>query len=610
MNFFEKFINSISHVSNTPKLFGMFHMISIAILFISTIIVCLLLKNCKPKTLKIFTCISWIILILIETCKQLIFTFSNNNGSAVWNYSWNSFPFQLSIMTIYLLPFIIFLKDGKVRDSIFSFLTFFCLITNVANIFYPKNIFTSNITLNILSMLQNGISVLLKVLFAVYNRKKLGIKYFLSGLIVYTCTLAIAITLNFTFPLFIKDDIFNMFYISYKFNPTFLPYPALLIVYLVAMISSAFLLFVAIYALAHLLNKERLKRANKTKLITSTVFVFVEIALLISTLHFSSAITTYLNFACIVIACILPFVFIYPNKNIFLINISLLLTTAAIISFTLLKPVNYLLGMILLVSVQVAFFVYLLIISKSKANIISNIITRLVLTTGLIIAGIIIFPNKINILNMLSIVSFANLFSNLVFSYIAGKKLIGFSVALSLLTICNTIYAVQDITNLYIRFKFVKITFTSYDIAWLLFVISQIILAITLIYSKKSHTIAEASSLAKIDFLDSVKSELSLNTSNTTIINTNTPNIKIKKKNNGKTTTEINVETNNIPVSVKSETKKKTKAKQSDNKSTPAEKNSKNKTSKTAKSQEDIETEKHKEIIKNKIKKFNTFKID
>ena len=83
--------------------------------------------------------------------------------------------------------------------------------------------------------------------------------------------------------------------------------------------------------------------------------------------------------------------------------------------------------------------------------------------------------------------------------------------------------------NLY--FKFVKITFTSYDIAWLLFVISQIILAITLIYSKKSHTIAEASSLAKIDFLDSVKTELSLNTSNTTIINTNTPNIKIKKKN-------------------------------------------------------------------------------
>ena len=203
-------------------------------------------------------------------------------------------------------------------------------------------------------------------------------------------------------------------------------------------------------------------------------------------------------------------------------------------------------------------------------------------------------------------------FVNTAFAFAGGKNSVAFAIGLTIFTICNTIYILQDITSTYLIFNIQNISFTSFDIAWLLFVTAQIILATFVIYSKKSPPVYDASSLANIDFLDSVKNEFNANKGNTTIINTSSPSVKITKKTNGKTTNEINITTNNIPVEIKKENsnQKKTKTNQSKEKPLIKTKEKKSKISDTESLKNDIETEKRKTAIKNKIRKFDTFRND
>ena len=570
MNTFEKIIHAFQGTMKTPTNYSLFHLIAVATVIVSTIAVCLLMKNAKQKAFRIFVFVCWFVILLLEVYKQLVFSFELVDGKPVWDYQWYAFPFQLCSVQLYLLPFVIFLKDGKVRNAIMAFLTLFSFFGGLVVFIYPNDVFISTIGINIQTMVHHGLQILLGIFFAVYNRKKLGIKYYLSSLIVFAVCLAVAMALNFIVPNF-TDETFNMFYISPKFDCSLpvlesiypkVPYIVFLLLYIVGYSIVGLVFFTIFYTLSKLLSKERLTQANKPKLVLSIIFVMIEIALLVLILFVNTGITKYLEFSSIALAALFPIIFINPNKNAFSINIGLFLTIFADIFLVLINPINQNIGMIFFVLAQLCYFLFLYANTESKVQRISNVVTRLAFTAAIVVACILVLKNKTDFLSIISVIYIANLFVNLLFAYIGGKKSIAFGTGLTLFILCDVVIGLQQAIGTYITVAessiIYKLVFGSFNIAWACYLPSQVIISLFSIYSNTYSAGAEKTPTEVLVVPNKKQNNvIEVETGETTIINTSSTNMEIVRKNKGKTTAKINVTTNNIPVMVDSNSKQK-----------------------------------------------------
>lgn len=269
MNWFEKILFALQRTMETPTNYGIFHICSIILVIIATITVCLLLKNKNEKLVRRFLFISWILILLLEIYKQLIFSFDYTNDIVTWDFQWYAFPFQFCSLQLYLLPFVVFLKEGKIRDAIITFLAIFSFFGGLAVYAYPNDVFISTIGINIQTMIHHGLQILLGIFFIVRYRDKLNIKNFLYSIIVFIVCIIVAIILNLIVPTF-TDETFNMFFISPKFECTLpilnliyqkVPYAIFLLLYLVGFSFVAYLIFLLISAI----NKLTLKRKSYEK---------------------------------------------------------------------------------------------------------------------------------------------------------------------------------------------------------------------------------------------------------------------------------------------------------------------------------------------------------
>ncbi len=592
MNGFEKFIYALQAEMTTPTNYSLFHLVAIALVIVSTIAVCLLLKNAKQKTFRIFVFVCWLVILILEVYKQVVFSFGYDGSIAVWDYEWYAFPFQLCSVQLYLLPFVVFLKDGKVRDAIIAFLSIFSFFGGFVVYLCPNDVFISMIGINIQTMVHHGLQILLGIFFIVYNRKKLSFKYFLSSIAVFVVCIGVAMALNFIVPNF-TDETFNMFYISPKFECTLpvlsiiypkVPYIVFLLLYIVGFSIVELIIFLIFYAIAKLLSPVRLSKANKPKLILSLIFTLAEIALLVLILFFDTGATRYLEFAGIALAGLFPLVFLNPNKNAFSINIGLILTIFADIFLVLIKNTNPDIGMVFFLLAQLCYFLFLFSNTESKAQRISNVVTRLVLMAGIITACIIVLKDKVDFLSIISVIYFANLLTNLVFAYIGGKKSLAFAIGLTLFILCDVIIGLQVASDSYLTISensiIHKVLSADFNIAWACYLPSQVIIALFSIYSNSySSSLVQPEILAISSKEDALPIEVS--GGKTAIVNTNSKNIKIVRKDKGKPATEINITTNNIPVVVapqKTENDKKVSNKKKEKTA-----KSKNKTSKNNK---------------------------
>ncbi len=54
-------------------------------------------------------------------------------------YDWSSFPFQFCSMPIYLCPLIIFIKNQKIKDTIYYYLGTYCLVSGIFPLFFGQS---------------------------------------------------------------------------------------------------------------------------------------------------------------------------------------------------------------------------------------------------------------------------------------------------------------------------------------------------------------------------------------------------------------------------------------------------------------------------------------
>ena len=72
--------------------------------------------------------------LLLEVLKQIIWAFNYDalSGIVTWDYEWYAFPFQLCSTPIYVSLICLFLKKGKFRDALFSYLSYFTILLQYA----------------------------------------------------------------------------------------------------------------------------------------------------------------------------------------------------------------------------------------------------------------------------------------------------------------------------------------------------------------------------------------------------------------------------------------------------------------------------------------------
>ena len=235
----------------TPKSYGAFHLVALALTIIAAIVLGIygnrLSKDQEKcdKIAKRVTLIFGLLLLTIEIYKQTLYTLDAGH------YQWYAFPYQFCSVPMYACLINAFIKNQKINNAIYYFLSMFGFVSGVAVMLYPGDVFVSTLTICIHTMIWHG-SLLALGVFMMTSRR-LGrniIKEVIPGTIVFTCFLVGALILDIVmYHALFKDgaiyagQTFNMFFISPYFNCTLpilsgiypkVPYVVFLFCYLLA----------------------------------------------------------------------------------------------------------------------------------------------------------------------------------------------------------------------------------------------------------------------------------------------------------------------------------------------------------------------------------------
>lgn len=245
MDFWITVYNFFDRRMTTPTDYSTFHIVCIILCLSAAALLITFFGNASEKFVRRLAAILWITMVVFEIGKQLIYGFDVEDGKLIWDYEWYAFPFQFCSSPLYILPFVAFAKDGKIRDSAMLFLATFSLFAGICVYVIPGDVFVSRIYINVQTMLHHGIQLFFGAYLAYRCRDKLTLKKLPYAAAVFSVLVSIAMVLNLTVHNALRatghDDSFNMFYISPYYQchmpilsaiDEVLPSPAFIVVYI------------------------------------------------------------------------------------------------------------------------------------------------------------------------------------------------------------------------------------------------------------------------------------------------------------------------------------------------------------------------------------------
>ena len=273
-NTFEKIVIFLQRTADRPGNYGWFHLMFVGILIVACVLACVFLRDCSKKTFKWTLFGIWVVLVLFEIYKEVVFAYNYNaeTGLGSWRYEWGSFPFQLCSTPFYVLPFAIFLKDGFVKDSALGFLAFFSFFGGLCVYVFPNDVFaTSLLGVQLQTMVHHGLQLFVGVFIVAHERKRFNLKFFVKCIPTFAVLLIVALLLNII-GYHLIDGTFNMFYIG-PYYPCSLvilsdiyvkvPYIVFFLIYALGFVLAAFIMFgiqFGVVKLCGLLNKACTKK--------------------------------------------------------------------------------------------------------------------------------------------------------------------------------------------------------------------------------------------------------------------------------------------------------------------------------------------------------------
>ena len=268
MNLFEKILLIFQTDMPVPQPFGWFHWLWIGLTAATIILLYCLKEHWGEKQLKWVLLIYGVVSAFTELSKQLSWSFNWDEAAqiATWDYQWYAAPFQLCSTPLYVSLICLFLKKGKFRDTLLSYMALVTIIGGFMAIILPDSCFCDDILVNIHTMWLHCGSFVLSVYLLMSGNVQLTKKNWLRACMVFLCMAGIALAMNLGVyhSGILNDETFNMFYISPYFEsvlPVFVdiqkvvPYPVFLALYIVAIFLGSGLVFWIAKGLRALTNK-------------------------------------------------------------------------------------------------------------------------------------------------------------------------------------------------------------------------------------------------------------------------------------------------------------------------------------------------------------------
>lgn len=270
MSFLIGLLKFLQYEVTEPKSFGIYHILCLLTVVTVTVLLCVKCKDVSDKTLRKMLVCAWLILVFTEVYKQFVFSFTVSGEEISFDYLWYSFPFQFCSMPLYVFPLAAFLKDGKLREGVMSFISTYLLFAGLAVMIYPGDVYMYMLGINLQTMIHHGVQVIFGVLLLVYNRRKRGFVRFLGGMAVFAVCVATALVINISayhiLTAHAMDDTFNMFFISPYFDCSLpvlsmiqpqVAYPVFLLVYILGFSFAALLVKLIFEGILILVNRRK-----------------------------------------------------------------------------------------------------------------------------------------------------------------------------------------------------------------------------------------------------------------------------------------------------------------------------------------------------------------
>ncbi len=141
----ESFMTLTAWEMEKPRAYGPFHLTCTLIGVILCILIARRLKNVSEKGNRIVLFSVGMFLLVTEVYKQLFYTYYIEDHA----YNFSIFPFQLCSVPMYLCLITAFLKDGKLRDGMYHFMTTYNLLGGLMAFIEPSGISHGYVTLTV-----------------------------------------------------------------------------------------------------------------------------------------------------------------------------------------------------------------------------------------------------------------------------------------------------------------------------------------------------------------------------------------------------------------------------------------------------------------------------
>ena len=133
----EAFFQSIAYPMTPPTAYGLFHILFTVIGFALSAFVAWKLRHVSEKTAGRILFLCGLVLTLSEIFKQFFCYFIIEEST----YHWGEFPFQLCSVPMYLCLLAPFVKEGKLRRAMYSFMVLYNLLGGGIAFMEPSGLF-------------------------------------------------------------------------------------------------------------------------------------------------------------------------------------------------------------------------------------------------------------------------------------------------------------------------------------------------------------------------------------------------------------------------------------------------------------------------------------
>ena len=205
----ESFFHSVAVSMEVPAAYGLFHLLLVVIGFSSCGFLAWKLRKAGEKTVNwiLFAC--GMALALSEVFKQFFYYYVIADGA----YHWGEFPFQLCSTPMYMCLIVPFVREGRFRRAMYSFMVLYNLLGGAISFAEPSGLFHDYVFLTIHSCVWHMLLVFVGLLICFAKRGGTSLRDYVDATRLFVVLCAVAFAMNCFVQMGLEKKM-NMFFVG------------------------------------------------------------------------------------------------------------------------------------------------------------------------------------------------------------------------------------------------------------------------------------------------------------------------------------------------------------------------------------------------------------